>query len=221
MRRVALLAVLGACSRAEPLPRPTCPPEMQTVWQPNRGSFCVDRFEVTAAAYRECIAAGACSLVSWPDRVLPRACSVERIDYSGYPADCLSPEQADVFCAWKKKRLPTAAEWMWVATNGVGAGYPWGGTDVVSWWRNACSNRPYDTCEVGASPDDVTRLGVFDMAGNVSEWARDKTGAYQLCGANAASVSVSAGIQNVCYPRWPGYQPGILEGVRCFSDPSP
>lgn len=216
---VLTLALLSGCSReqARPLTLP-CPLDMQLVQLPGRGPVCADRFEVTADDYRACITAGACSIVSWPAAAQLRACSVERSDYGGHPADCLEAEQGVAYCSWAGKRLPTSEEWLLVATNGAGDGYPWGGSEVVSWWSNACSRRIEETCAVGTSPRDVTESGVFDMAGNVSEWARDEDGSYHQCGANAASVSVSAGISNACHRRWRAHEPGLHDGVRCFRD---
>ncbi|MDJ0786195.1 MAG: protein kinase [Myxococcota bacterium] len=77
--------------------------------------FRIDTREVPVRAYRSCVAAGGCS----PARSGP-GCHGE----SG-PADaranCLTASQADAFCAWAGKRLPSESEWLrGAAVSGVG-----------------------------------------------------------------------------------------------------
>ncbi len=117
--------------------------------------------------------------------------------YEDYPVVGVTWEQAKAFCAWRtilknsyqkeKKReyvnrfrLPTEAEWEYAARGGLeSASYPWGGpyakNDRGCFLANfkplrgdyAADNYLYT---VEADAFDANDYGLYNMAGNVSEW---------------------------------------------------
>lgn len=113
--------------------------------------------------------------------------------YSEYPVVGVTWEQAHAFCNWRTHlfesysdamiqvyRLPTEAEWEYAARGGRKlAMYPWGGNYARDAKGCFLANfKPYR----GAYSDDTGTMtmrvaqyapndyGLFDMAGNVSEW---------------------------------------------------
>lgn len=106
------------------------------------------------------------------------------------PAVNVTKQGAETFCAWRQKRLPSEAEWELAARGINGYLYPWG-NEIKPGNANICngeclndrfSNTSYDLldypvsdnyiglADVGSFPNDVSEFGVYDMAGNASEW---------------------------------------------------
>ena len=98
------------------------------------------------------------------------------------PINCVTWYEAFAFCAWDGGRLPTEAEWEFVAAGGTeNRLYPWG-TEAPDTSRAAylcllhgtsdCSFE--DLTPVGTLTAGAGRWGHRDLAGNVWEWALDR-----------------------------------------------
>lgn len=165
-------------------------------------SFCLDLTEVTVAAYRACVAAGACSE---PDLEAGEACNGGEASGRGaHPINCVAQAQASAFCAWRGQRLPTAAELEWAQRGGPAATrYPWGDDDSPRRLCPAAAPRPVEpgapvSCPVAACPLSDSPSGLHDLAGNVAEWTasvasredeRLVCGGQTVCGAQPASTA--------------------------------
>jgi energy-coupling factor transporter ATP-binding protein EcfA2 len=102
--------------------------------------------------------------------------------YANYPADDVSWECATAFCRWLSKRLgyrvrlPDEKEWIWAATSADLESnlypYPWGRVWHQEYANTAEAGLGRSTA-VGMYPNGSSLQGVFDLAGNVSEWCRN------------------------------------------------
>jgi len=140
--------------------------------------FYIDRAEVTNALYRACIAADICTPLQSPDsRSHPDYANQPK--YDAFPVVFVSWQQANTFCGWAGKRLPTEAEWekaaSWNNATRAKSAWPWGDAFDVK-LLNSEESKIEDTTAVGTFPPELN--GTVDMAGNVSEWTNSLFRAY-------------------------------------------
>ena len=144
-------------------------------------AFSIDRHEVTVGEYSNCVCNGSCSMPK--DVAYNKFCNWGSSRGNDHPINCVKWEQAEEYCRWKNKRLPTEAEWEKAARGSDGRLYPWGNQkpscDIVIWdddpldgaKRVACG-RP-STWPVCSKPSGNSPYDLCDMSGNVSEWVDD------------------------------------------------
>ena len=162
----------GACTEAMVrIPGGSFAPSFDDDHHVTVGRYCLDRTEVTVAAYAHCPRCRAPSAGGW--------CNGPGMGKDDHPQNCVSWNDAVTYCAWLGKRLPTEAEWEFAARGGgTHQLWPWGNAPAGS--DHACYNRwsveDRGTCAVGRFPEGS--FGLADMAGNVWEWVADWYGPF-------------------------------------------
>lgn len=138
-------------------------------------AFYVDQFEVTIAHYAKFLESAGDDRL----RLMPMLWEQADVQHDGdRPVMGVMWGAADAYCRWVGKRLLTEAEWEKAARGLDGRRYPWGNDEpaftLANYGQSISSHtfrdslRPVGSYEGGKSP-----YGLYDMAGNVSEWVSD------------------------------------------------
>ncbi|MFO0617611.1 MAG: SUMF1/EgtB/PvdO family nonheme iron enzyme [Polyangiaceae bacterium] len=218
-----------------PPPKPECPDGMVKV---KGGHFeagamkrkvdikdlCVDKTEVTTAAYTACVQSGKCTSTTLD---CGKGFTYGVAGAENKPIVCVDYSQAKTFCEQRGARLPLDEEWEWVGRNGdEGRKYAWGNEEPKdqACWSGEPGGPLSGPCEVGSHPGGTNPQGIVDLTGNVFEWTSSKaaaTGTEMVCHGGSWKDGSAQGL--------PVARPGGFKqiykcgygGMRCFMDAPP
>ena len=192
-------------------------------------SYWIDIYEVTNEKYLEfvkatghppalddsCTTDGCREGNLWEGETFPKVIRKQ-------PVTQVSWYDAEAYCKWKGKRLPTEAEWEKAARGPTGNVYPWGKSypkgraTFKRKWQGI-----YTMTNVGSYPTGVSVYGVHDMAGNVWEWVSDwyhRT--YYTHGTNKNPQGyVDGEFKSLRGGSWVNYADSLRSGFRRWSRP--
>lgn len=128
-------------------------------------AYWIDKYEVTNGQYNICVIAGACTPPEDTSRYLSSV-------YANHPVVFVTYDQAQAYCQWAGRELPTEAQWEKASRGENGNNFPWGNNAPTCKLANykGCGG---NTNVVGTYPAGVSPYGTYDMLGNVWEWVRD------------------------------------------------
>ena len=130
-------------------------------------TFWIDVHELTNGRYEKCVEAKGCAKAR--TKGVPRRGYYARTEAPDQPVVGVTLKDAQDYCRWVGRRLPTEMEWEKAARGTDGRIYPWGNQ------KPNCKRANYNRCgkvalRPGSKPKGVSPYGAHDMAGNVIEW---------------------------------------------------
>jgi formylglycine-generating enzyme required for sulfatase activity len=154
-------------------------------------AYAIDRYPVTCRQYRDFMTSGGYQNPDWWSAEGWEWQKVHLVDrplywsenpaFSNHPVCGVSWYEAEAYCNFAGKRLPSEAEWekaaSWDATNQTYRIYPWGESPPNPSLCNH-SNHLANTSPVDAFPKGASAAGCCDMLGNVWEWTASTFDAY-------------------------------------------
>ena len=130
--------------------------------------FWMDKYEVTNYQYGLC--------VRYSDRCTPPVENADRLtdpEKQNYPVVNVTLLQANAYCQWLGKRLPTEVEWE-QAARGLKNNWPWGDSDPTPQQVNMPlgedANPDGDAEPVTSRESGASAEGIYHLVGNVWEW---------------------------------------------------
>lgn len=138
-------------------------------------AFALDQTEVTVSQYWQCVIAGFCAAPD-TDASQDEPHYYNDPAFNNHPAINISWQEANNYCSWRGKRLPTEAEWemaaSWHIDKSAKFTWPWG-NELHQITANSGAASLGKPAQVGQFTQDQSPAGILDLGGNVSEWVFD------------------------------------------------
>jgi len=130
-------------------------------------SYYIDKYEVSNSQYKK--------FMRSTDHAAPAYWDHRKLNIANHPVTGVNWFDANAYCRWNKKRLPTEAEWEKAARGPAGSIYPWGNTLDIEKANFSKGNTGKNmvTTPIDSYPEGSSYYGAYNMAGNVFEWVQD------------------------------------------------
>jgi serine/threonine-protein kinase len=181
--------------------------------------FFMDRTEVTNQAYRACVEAGVCRP---PQQIssLTHPHYYDNPEFDRYPVVYVTWQNAQSYCAWRGRRLPTEAEWEKAARGDDARLFPWGNQWDANRVRLSGDDvSDGDMAAVGSFPQNASPYGALDMSGNAWEWTSSRGMAYPYAAGDGREVQSMAGERVVRGGAWGSKSINARTTARDFQEP--
>ncbi len=184
-------------------------------------AYFIDTYEVTNREYRSCVNAGVCNP---PRKVESRTRNEYHVDdeFDAFPVLHVSWWDAQTYCRWEGKRLPTEAEWEKAARGAVDTRmWPWGNEAPDCTRLNYVddSDEPWQICgavsdtdRIGLRPLGMSPYGAMDMGGNAFEWVQDQYDHYYYHNSPYRNPQGPERTVHPHYPHSDGYPLFVIRG---------
>ena len=146
------------------------PPDEQPQKRIYLDAFQIDKYETTVGRYAKYLVATRARPPRFWDQANPES-------DGEFPVVGVDWDEANAYCQWAGKRLPTEAEWEKAARGTDGRKHPWGNEGPTPQYANLGRGGTFGYSKslekVGSLDAGKSPFGVFDMIGNVWEWVAD------------------------------------------------
>lgn len=147
-------------------------------------SFYIDKYEVTNQQYKEFIDYNKVDFYPrrWKNFTYPKG-------EEDFPVTDVNFYEAQAYCTFLNKRLPTEEEWEKASLGDKKNAWPWGNE-----YKEGFANIDrYGPRKVGSFKRDKSIFGVYDMAGNVAEWTSSWLNKPSLEEENSGQIVIKGG----------------------------
>jgi hypothetical protein len=199
--------------------------ELWAAYDGPAASVVLDKREVLTSEYRACMTAGVCSTPTMPAYMNPEGlkgfCTIEQhpgiVVREHISVNCVTQFQAEGYCSWVGKRLPTALEFMWFATEGKMREWKWKDYEVGE-RQLQDGTCPAGCCIPCFAPEGISSTGHCELMSQRIEW----TSTMELS-TNYPSCSSERGVtlyqsNNPWSGPWSHHPTSSGVGFRCIRD---
>jgi formylglycine-generating enzyme required for sulfatase activity len=176
-------------------------------------AFWIDRTEVTNAMFAQFV-----EKTGHPNSGSARSGQPD------HPVTYVDWNDAEAYCRWANRQLPSEAQWELAARGIEGYTYPWGNQEPDCTLANSYNDAMEMYCvgyttSVGSYPAGASPYDALDMAGNVWEWVNDWYGDYSGTGEKNPTGPTSGTSRVMRGGSWTNLWEGLHASYRSYNLP--